>query len=206
MKLTSNHKKILLVSLVFLAIGMFTGNMGLKSPYRETSIETNQEIELLSIRQDLINNKLYYEKDIENRPEDIENYNSRGFYPSFRYNNTYDSYEIWDNMYVSNTDEVEKVIEKAGIKNSDVLKIDKNYETRLPIDNPKILGKENYFSDKADAVLVFTKNKEIVKYIHIDSRIIDFSKFESNEGYRVYQGFTVKLDDNNKIYIDKMEK
>ena len=69
MKLTSNHKKILLVSLVFLAIGMFTGNMGLKSPYRETSIETNQEIELLSIRQDLINNKLYYEKDIENRPE-----------------------------------------------------------------------------------------------------------------------------------------
>lgn len=61
MKLTSNHKKILLVSLV-LAIGMFTGNMGLKSPYRETSIETNQEIELLSIRRDLINNKLYYEK------------------------------------------------------------------------------------------------------------------------------------------------
>ena len=143
MKLTSNHKKILLVSLFFLAIGMFTGNMGLKSPYRETSIETNQEIELLSIRQDLINNKLYYEKDIENRPEDIENYNSRGFYPSFRYNNTYDSYEIWDNMYVSNTDEVEKIIEKAGIKNFDVLKIDKNYETRLPIDNPKILGKEN---------------------------------------------------------------
>ena len=87
-----------------------------------------------------------------------------------------------------------------------VLKIDKNYETRLPIDNPKILGKENYLSDKADAVLVFTKNKEIVKYIHIDSRIIDFSKFESDEGYRVYQGFTVKLDDNNKIYIDKMEK
>ena len=81
-----------------------------------------------------------------------------------------------------------------------------NATAPVPIDNPKILGKENYLSDKADAVLVFTKNKEIVKYIHIDSRIIDFSKFESNEGYRVYQGFTIKLDDNNKIYIDKMEK
>ena len=130
-----------------------------------------------------------------------------------------DAYEFLMSMYASNAgksggefytpQEVSELLTRLAIVGK--TSVNKVYDpacgsASLLLKSAKILGKENYLNDKADAVLVFTKNKEIVKYIHIDSRIIDFSKFESDEGYRVYQGFTIKLDDNNKIYIDKMEK
>lgn len=108
-------------------------------------------------------------------------------------------------MYVLNTNNAEDFINKTNIKNKEVIKIDKDYKSRLPIENSNILGKENFLKDKSDAVLVFTKNNELVKYMHIDSRIIDFSEFESLSGYRGQKGFIIKLDDNEQIYIDKME-
>ncbi len=206
MKLSKDNKIILLIAIIFLIIGMFSGNVMIKNSYREQAVETNQELELLSIRKDLIENKMYYEKDIENNPKDIENYNSRGFNPSFKLNGSYDASKIWDKMYVTNTDNVLEILKNSNIKNLDVLKIEKNYVSRLPIENPNILGKNNFLEEKSDAVLVFTKNKEIVKYMYIDSRIIDFSKFETNDGYRPYQGFIIKLDDDQNIYIDKMEE
>lgn len=206
MKLSKSHKIIIIISICFILLGIFTNNKAIKPSYREKMVETNQEIELLSIRQELIENKLYYEKDSENNPMDIENYNSRGYYPNYKSQDTNDSSEIWDNIYVANTENVEEILNKANIKNLGVLNIDKNYVSRLPIENPNILGEKNFLKGKNDAILVFTKNKNIVKYMHIDSRILDFSKFESYEGYHVYRGFIIKLDDNEKIYIDKMEK
>ena len=205
MKLSKLHKTIIIISILLLLIGMFTSDKVIKPSYREQKTETDQEIDLLSIRQDLIENKLYYEKDIENNPTDVENYNSRGYYPSFKSFDTTDQYEIWDRMYVLNTNNAEDFINKTKIKNKEVIKIDKDYKNRLPIENSNILGKENFLKDKSDAVLVFTKNNELVKYMHIDSRIIDFSEFESLSGYRGQKGFIIKLDDNEQIYIDKME-
>lgn len=77
MKLSKLHKTIIIISILLLLIGMFTSDKVIKPSYREQKTETDQEIDLLSIRQDLIENKLYYEKDIENNPTDVENYNSR---------------------------------------------------------------------------------------------------------------------------------
>ena len=82
----------------------------------------------------------------------------------------------------------------------------------IDIDSPKAyeffrtrgIEKTYFFVDTN--VLSIAKNKEIVKYMYIDSRIIDFSKFETNDGYRPYQGFIIKLDDDQNIYIDKMEE
>ncbi len=203
MKLTVNHKKILSLSLVFLFTGIFMGAIDVKD-YRSISLETETEIDLLTLRKNMVSDRQYYEENLENPDEEYVYMDSGELYISI--GNEFSSYgddKGSDKIYVSNTADVERVMKESGVENLDVLKIDKDYKTRLPIENPNVLGKENFLEEKADTVIVFVRKNEIVKYIHIDSRIVDFSKLERDKAYIGYGGFRIKLDDNYRLYADK---
>lgn len=205
MRFGKKHRTMLVISIVIFLVSAVIGYSSSMSVSRDKMHETDMEFELLSNRISLLQDMEYYSRDKSLDPEEAEMYNSRGFYPypsdpsnTFRYNE-------WGTLFVSDNENYEDVLNANNISNIEEIKTEPDYISRLPLDNTVLLGEQYYSDNSKDTLFIFTKDNEVLDYYYIDQRIIDFSEFKNDEGYKNHHSFILKLDDDNRLYIDKVE-
>ena len=205
MRFGKKHRTMLIISIFMFLISAVIGYSSSMLVSRDKMHETDMEFEFLSNRIGLVQDMEYYSRDTSLDPEEAVGYYSRSFYPypsnpsnTFRYNE-------WGTLYISDNDNYEEVLKANNITNIDIIKPEQDYTSRLPLENTVLLG-ERYYSDSTkDTLFIFTKDNEILDYYYIDQRIIDFSEFKNDHGYDNHHSFVLKLDDENRLYIDKVE-
>lgn len=205
MKFSKKHRTMLIISILMFVLSSVIGYSSSMLVSRDKMHETDMEFEFLSNRISLIQDREYYNRDESLDPDEAEMYNSRSFYPypsspsnTFRYND-------WGTLYVSDNENYEEVLKNNNISNIDKIQVVQEYTSRLPLDNTVLLGEQYYSESSMDTMFIFTKNGEILDYYYIDQRIIDFTEFKNDEGYKTHESFILKLDDNDRLYVDKVE-
>lgn len=205
MRFGKKHRTMLVASIFIFLISAVIGYSSSAFVSRDKMHETDMEFELLSSRVSLIQDMEYYSRDKSLDPKEAETYTSRGFYPypsdpsnTFRYNE-------WKTLFISDNENYEDILKANNITNIDKISAEQEYRSRLPLENTVLLG-EQYYSDNAkDTLFIFTKDNEVLDYYYIDQRIIDFSEFKNDKGYTNHHSFILKVDDENRLYIDKVE-
>lgn len=208
MKFTKNHLKLVILGILIFVVSLVINISINPTTYRDKNAETENEFELLSYRTSLIQERQFISTNKINE-EEMFHFTTRTYNPYSRWfsrNRGFVDISTSDRVYVLSGKNYKEVLEKQNIKNISAIEYNPNYQSRLPLEYSSILGEDSMIKDsKYPFIIVFTRENKVTRYLHVDSRIIDFRDFLDEKGYSPYEAFYLKIDQKDRLYIEKVE-